>query len=518
MQVLVGVVTIALVGLGAGRPASAQPVVDPLPAPAGAGGTTKIPVSGLNGTEVLKPEATGSSSSAPTLSIDEPINPDTYTCGPGDEFELNFWGQQNFRLRIAADLEGRAFISKVGFVQVSGKSLSAVRKEMNKKIRENYPGLHFELTLTRPRTFLVHLVDNVTKPGIYVAHPLERVSSVIARAGLLTSGSKRRIAVQHKSGRTTTADLVLYELTGDKSQNPYVLDGDVIKVPFAAVVVEIRGAVRRPGHYELVESKDLAELLRLADGFTSSVARSLPIRVVRRNEEHRPVFIDLKFDGAVAPNEPLRDGDAVHVRGAQDLDRTVLLIGAVVGADPLDAATTSKRLTYIEGDTVLSLLDRAGGIKAPGDLRRSYISRPRKDGSPELIPIDLEALLTRRDFSRDKSVAMGDTIVIPPMQYSVLVEGAVARAGLYPYNPQFGIPEYIAKAGGRTRTARDLSEALLIDRSGATQPYRKGTRLSPGDSILVPERTFTRPEIVQIVLASAGLILSGVAITLAATR
>ena len=42
--------------------------------------------------------------------------------------------------------------------------------------------------------------------------------------------------------------------------------------------------------------------------------------------------------------------------------------------------------------------------------------------------------------------------------------------------------------------------------------------LRPGDAILVPERNFTRAEVAQIVIAVAGLVISGVAITIAATR
>jgi protein involved in polysaccharide export with SLBB domain len=135
-----------------------------------------------------------------------------------------------------------------------------------------------------------------------------------------------------------------------------------------------------------------------------------------------------------------------------------------------------------------------------------------------LLPIDLEALLVRRDYSADKPISMGDVIVVPPMQYSVRVEGAIARAGLYPFNPKFGVAEYVATAGGRTRSARDIDETKLIERNGRTRSYSTSLRPSPGDSILVPERNFTRPEIVQIMLATAGLVLSGVALTIAATR
>jgi protein involved in polysaccharide export with SLBB domain len=501
--------------------ASAQGLPDPTqgePRGTEGGGGAKIPVTGPGNPEVMGAEAAASSTPPPPISIESPIDPEAYICGPGDVFELNFWGQQNFRLRIAVDLEGRTFISKVGFVAVAGKTLSAVRNVIKSKVRADYPGLQFDLTLVSPRTFLVHVVDDVKQPGTYSTHPLERVSTVLAKAGPLANASRRRIAIKHRSGARTTADLVLYELTGDTSYNPYLLDGDVITVPFADPVVTIAGAVRRPGSYELVKSKDLAELLDLSGGLTSEVARSLPIKLVRRNDQQQEISTDLPFPATGTPNAPLKDDDKIFVRGSSELQRSVLLIGAVVGADRLDAATSSVRLPFVDGDTVLSLIERAGGIKAPGDLRRSYISRPRTGTTPEIIPLDLDALLVHRDFAADKKIQIGDSIVIPPMQYSVLVEGAVARGGLYNYNPAFSIPEYIAHAGGRTRTARDLDEVKLIDPEGHTHDFRWGMKPSPGDAILVPERNFTRAEIVQLVIAGAGLVLSGVAIGLAATR
>jgi protein involved in polysaccharide export with SLBB domain len=448
--------------------------------------------------------------------MERPIDPLAYTCGPGDQFELNFWGSQNFRLRFAADLEGRTFISKVGYVDIAGKTLKDAREQILKKVRTNYPRLQFDLTLVEPRTFLVHVADNVKSPGSLQARAMERVSTVIARAGGLT-GSRRRISIERKGGAAVTADLVLYELTGDTRYNPYVLDGDVIHVPFAETVVAITGAVRRPGSYELIGKKDLAELLQLAGGFTTSVAHSLPIKLIRKNTKQQAVTHDLAFKDDETPNESLRDEDTVQVRGADELQRTVMLIGGVAAADNIDAATTGARLPFVEGDTVLSLIDRAGGIKAPGDLSRAYITRVGKDGT-KMTPVDLDALLVRRDFHADKPIEMGDTIVVPPMRHSVLVEGAVTRAGLYTYNPTFGVPEYIAMAGGRTRSARDIEDVKLVEPNGKTQKYRAGMRLNPGDAILIPERNFTRAEVVQLSIAAAGVVLSAVAIGLAASR
>jgi protein involved in polysaccharide export with SLBB domain len=476
----------------------------------------KIPVT-PPAEEVLGAEAAASSSGAAPLPLEQPIDPNTYVCGPGDVFELNFWGQQNFRLKIAADVEGRVFISKVGFVAIAGKTLTAVRNEIKAKVRGTYPGLKFDVTLVNLRSFLVHAVGNVKSPGTYSSDSVERVSSVLAHAGGVT-GSRRRISIKHRDGKIDTADLVKYELTGETSYNPFLLDGDVVRVPFAELTVTISGAVHRPGTYELVKSKDLTELFELAGGLATTATRSLPVRIVRSNEREHEGFVDVPFAGSGLPNATLRDGDSVLVRGTEEFQRSVLLIGAVAGADTIDQATTSRRLPFVEGDTALSLITRAGGIKSAGDLRRSYIARPRPNAEPELIALDLEALIVQRNFKADKPVKMGDTIVVPPLQYSVFVEGAVSRPGLYNYNPLFGMNEYIARAGGRSRTARDLDDTKLIDSGGAIHDYRSDLKPKPGDSILVPERNFTRAEVVQLVLAGAGLVLSGITVTYLVTK
>jgi polysaccharide biosynthesis/export protein len=479
-------------------------------------GNTKIPITS-GASEVLGAETTGSSSSPSPIPLEQPVDPKLYVCGPGDVFELNFWGQQNFRLRISADVEGRTFISKVGFVDVAGKTLADVRTQVKKKVRQSYPGLQVDLVLAAPRRFLVHVVNFVKAPGSYEVHALERVATVLNRAGGIT-GSQRRISIKHRDGSEVLADLQLYEFTGDTKLNPTLLDGDVITVPAPKLVATISGAVRRPGRYELINTNDVKELIDLAGGLTSSVALTLPVRITRRNQQQHATFIDLAFKGSGAPNYLLVDEDVVSIPSVTELQRTVLLVGAVTAADAIDTATTLKRLPYVEGDTVRSLIERAGGIRTAGDLSRSYISRGNAKEAPTLIPIDLDALLVRRDFSADKAIQMNDVLVVPPMQFGVLVEGAVAKTGLLEYNPRFGISEYIARAGGRTRVAQDIEDVRLIDPEGRVHKYGKNVKVNPGDSILVPERNFTRAEVAQLTLAIAGLLISGVAVTIAATR
>ena len=464
--------------------------------------------------EQQKPERLPAIAQPAAVALEGPLDPDRYLCGPGDVFELNFWGAQNFKVRATADLEGKAFLSRIGYIGVSGKSLSAVRTEVRKAVSRNFPGLNFELSLVQPRTFLVHVVNNVLHPGPVHATQLDRLSTVLEHAGGLTpSASHRRIQIRHRDGSAETGDLVRYVLTGNTADNPFLRDGDVVEVPFQGLTAAIEGGVFRPGSYELIGSKDLDELFGLSGGFSSQATHDLPLELVQHFADGRSIrkVLPAAPDGHAVPLLALKQSDDVVVPTLAELQRTVLVTGAIPGVGTDDGL---RRLPFVEGDTVRSLVLRVGGTLPSADLKRCALLHA--DGNA--TDVDLEALMMDHSAAADQPVAAGDTLIIPVKRRAVLVEGAVFKAGSLPYNPRFTLDEYVAAAGGPTRLARPLAEAQLISAEGKVSSYREKKVVSPGDTIIVPEREFSRPEIVQLVLAGVGIVLSGVALVLAARR
>jgi polysaccharide biosynthesis/export protein len=446
--------------------------------------------------------------------VDEPVDPDTYVCGPGDVLQLNFWGIQNFKLLAKVDLEGRAFVERVGFFDLRGKTLAEARRLLRASAARYYPRLSFEVTLADPRTFLVQVVDAVAKPASYSARAVDRVAAVIARAGGFARGaSKRRIEIHRRGGDVVPADLLRYAITGDVKHNPYVLDGDVVRVPFEDLVASISGAVNRPGRYELTGTRDLAELVELAGGLSTSATRQLPVFVVRRGgEDEKQDLVSLTFgtEGGL-PSAALQREDGVQVPSFTELQESVMVIGAVVGAKPEDEASTTRRMPFVHGDSVRSLIERVGGVGPLADLRGAYILR-----KGNAVPVNLEALLVLRDLQADRSVELGDSVVVPFKRRTILVEGAVFTPGQYPYNPTFGVQQYLALAGGPNRFAKSLSNARVITPTGETKEYSRDLQIEPGSSLVMPERNFSRSEVVQLAISAAGVVLSGVAIFMAA--
>jgi protein involved in polysaccharide export with SLBB domain len=473
-----------------------------------------LPIDSVDEPEVMTTGRRGAVAAGTDLPLEEPLDPLTYICGSGDAFELRFWGRQNLSIRVSVDLEGSAFIPKIGNIRVAGKTLAESRSLILAEVRRYYPGLHMDLSLVKPRHFIVHVVGEVKKPGVYRSNPRERLSALMARVGD-PSGSIRRIEIRHRDGKTSRADLLLYSRTGQSAQNPYLLDGDVVTVPRPELEVAIHGPVRHPGRYELIATRDLAELIHVAGGLETSASHTLPIEVTHRDRQERRVTRRLAFDrGGRAPNIKLGDDDEVVVPSDKELDRTVMLMGAVLGADQADPATTIKRMSFSEGDTVRSLVERAGGVTVSADLANSYIRRAGK----KMEPVDLEALLVRRDFSADRQVAVGDVVVIPFRRRSVTVEGAVVRAGAFQFDPRMGLEEYLASAGGPTRYAQDPDEIRIIGANGRSRHFSRGLQVQPGDTIVVPERHFSRSEVVQLVMSGAGIVLSAVALSYSLSR
>src|SRR5207237_88717 len=145
-----------------------------------------------------------------------------------DVLELNFWGVQNFKLRLVLDLEGRAFVPKVGYLNLQGKTLQEVRELLRRSVGRLYPRLNFDAALAEPRTFVVQVVDQVTHPGSYTARAVERVATIVGKAGGFTGvGSKRRIQITRRDGTAFRADLIQFAVSGDVKHNPYLLDGDI---------------------------------------------------------------------------------------------------------------------------------------------------------------------------------------------------------------------------------------------------------------------------------------------------
>lgn len=163
----------------------------------------------------------------------------------------------------------------------------------------------------------------------------------------------------------------------------------------------------------------------------------------------------------------------------------------------------SSEIFFRPGDTIMTLYSASGGeIPDQSDLRKATL---RRQGSKELVPIDLYSMVVLGDNSQNFELQDGDILDIPREQKNrIMVMGAIRAPGLYPYRESYRLQEAIALAGGEIRYLSRLSKVFILrelpGRPGEylrinadyvkyikSGDFSQNVKLMPGDMIYVSE-------------------------------
>ncbi len=456
---------------------------------------------------------TGGVSTIPGLAVplEGPVDARTYRIGPGDVFAITVGGSPAGQVLAPVTADGQVVLPTVGAVPVAGLTLEAARDRIVTALR-NYFRNGVDAALATPRTFYVHVSGAVPTAGRLPVGPVARLEDAVVRALVPSDAAARdtlrgarprigigpalrSIVVEHPDGTSGTYDLLRYRRTGDLAQNPYLRDGDRIRVSaFDSLSAGVRmsGAVAFPGLYERRPEDTATRLLELADG----ALRPDDIRTVRVNGGAPVRLADL----AGGTELPVPPGATVYVEGDRDRGR-VRVEGAVQipGAQAVQEGRT----------TVRDVIQAAGGLRPDALVRGAYLVRPTGGPlQPRATDLALRALRGAGDLpfvqraalidssgqtllalpgdaltgTLDVPVFDGDRLVIPRDEKTVLVSGAVARPGYVPVRMGTLASAYLEAAGGLRREAQQV---YLI--SAGTQQLRpaEGTVPQSGDVLVV---------------------------------
>ena len=216
--------------------------------------------------------------------------------------------------------------------------------------------------------------------------------------------------------------------------------------------VTLGGEVRVPGVYRVTNGETLRDLVIQAGGLMpqSYLFGADFRRASTREDESR----NLQKAVAVAKR-----------------DLTARAAKVSLNEDAGSAASKQKSLAFQESE-----IQRLAATQPTG---RVVLDIPPNSASVDAIPA-----LPLED---------GDVLNIPARGGVVQVIGAVNNENALIYHKNFRVKDYIAKAGGPTRVA-DLKRAFVIrvDGSVVGDKHRlEEMRLMPGDTIVVPNRTFS---------------------------
>lgn len=426
-------------------------------------------------------------------------------------------------------------------------------------------------TLEAARALEVTKTSGAIKiPAIYELKDERTLSDLLKLAGGLgDTAFKGRVQVLRVKDRK---EMVLFEddlnkvLTG-RAPAVYLVDGDFVKIfPVPDIVekkVRVAGAIKTTGdfgYFTNMRVKDLVDyaggLLRQANKEEAEITR---VTVTPQGPETTRIYLNLgrALAGAPKDNILLKPDDYLFVRTVPEWDLYKLV--KIAGEIKFTGTYSIKN-----GETLSSLLSRAGGFtsraypkgamftrmavvetqkrhlkqaidrietemlalssqaavteltKEEAERQRTYVTQQQKllAKLKEIVPLgrvvvyldDPERL---RGTPADIELQEGDSLVVPPIQQTVNVMGAVVNPTAILYDPYSTVHDYILRAGGLSNIADGKGTYIIkvngsaISRSafgwfgapmyvGPTVTYHVGSfntlRLDPGDSIVVPEQ------------------------------
>lgn len=401
----------------------------------------------------------------------------------------------------------------------------------------------------------VFLDGHIYRPGLYPFRQGMTVSDLVHSQDVLPEPADRAEIV-HLVPPDYHPETILFDLKD-------ALDGK-ISIPLQpfdlvrvygryqrdAPTVTIDGDVLRPASYPMSEGMTVADLVRMAGGFTRSAYRAeadLSSYVIEDGKRvlvgHQVVDVAKALGGDQAANVVLKPGDVLGIRrlaGWQDIGSMVTINGEVQFAGAY-ALTPGERLS--------SVLKRAGGFTRDAyppaavlervqvrelaeKARQQMITRVentpiqyRQGTMDEQAAAAMELSLERQkdealaalrsepvsgrlvinisadiksweNTPADIELRAGDVLTIPKRPNFVVVDGQIFNPGAISYVPGRTVLWYLRRTGGPTRIA-DKRNIYVLHADGSVTPRQGGPwgrsdfdrmRMRPGDTILVPEK------------------------------
>ncbi|WP_233520578.1 SLBB domain-containing protein [Flocculibacter collagenilyticus] len=256
--------------------------------------------------------------------------PDDYIVGVGDNFLVNTYGKEGNTYELMVNRDGMLHFPDFAPLNVMGLTFQEAKQAIHNHISSQTIGLKASVTMGELRSIRIFVMGEAYKPGVYTISSLSTVTNALfASGGLSDIGSLRNIQVKRAGKLVGKVDLYDFLIHGDNSKDVILKSGDVVFIPPVGSTATIKGEVKRPAIYELVESETIKDLLTMAGGAKSSAFLKESV-LERFNTSNYKTLINLDLSKEGVFEEPVKDGDVLRINATSDeFKDSVLLIGAV---------------------------------------------------------------------------------------------------------------------------------------------------------------------------------------------
>ena len=368
-----------------------------------------------------------------------------------------------------------------------------------------------DVILASPYDALVLVKGKIKRPMYYEMKRTESIRTLIDYAGGFTNDAyTSAVTVERNDEKERTICSV-----DDMNYGVFkVKDGDVVSV--GAILdrynnrIEIKGAVYRPGFYELgKEISTVRDLITKADGLLEDAFTNRAV-LHRENLDKTLEIISVNVKGVLDGTEPditLQRNDVLFIPSKYDLEAkgTIEISGEVY---------SPGIFPYAENTKLEDLIIMAGGLTESASKVRVDIARRLNDPNSTKKQKEISKMFS---FAvKDGFVVEGDPgFILEPYdqvfvrrspgytpKVNVSITGEVEFEGSYALNERNErLSDLIARAGGLTgfaylkgaRLERQLSEEEYLQAKELLTMVASNNQISGNDSIIIPavSRTYT---------------------------
>lgn len=341
---------------------------------------------------------------------------------------------------------------------------------LNGKLTGNVRLADNDVIVVGPYDCLVNISGKVKRPMFYEMKKNESLNSVLKYAGGFTGDAyTKAVRVNRKTGR----EYSVFNVEEFDYANFRIADGDSVSVdsilPRYANTVEIKGAVFRPGMYNLGEQiNSVRTLVEHAEGLTEEAftARAVMHRM-KADRSLEVISVDIAgiMSGKVA-DIPLKENDVLFIPTRQDkmIERTITIRGEV------NYPGTYK---YADNETIEDFVLQAGGLTDKASVVKVNVSR-RVNNPKALRPDSI--------IAKSFELTLKDGFVIdgtPGFTLMPFDEVYIRKNPSYTEQQNVSIEGEVVFQGAYTMTKRPsrLSDLYHMAGGATDHAYIKGARL-----------------------------------------
>jgi len=399
------------------------------------------------------------------FSQSEDVNPSpSYVLGPGDKITVSIWGISQEDATYEINEAGYIKPTQMSRITLKGLTFKQAKKLLESRFAQRYRFRpeEFAVTISYARTINVNIYGEVFNPGGFTIPATNTAFNALVAAGGPTDlGSVRNIKLIRNNGSTEQMDIYEFMNNPAIAADFQLANNDVIFVSIAEKIVEIKGAVRRPLKYELLNTEQLKNLIDYAGGLRENAYRTT-IQVKRfENDEEKIIDVRLGELMRGSGDFTLLNGDIVTI---PIIPKAYENFATVEGAVELPGEYEIENGMRVRDVLQKAVLARA----ARTDI--AYLIRVRNDGTASYERVNIAEVLANPASPDNYELTARDRINILSQesfvdQEIVTTAGEVRNAREIKFDPNQSIKvaDAILLSGGLKPGATDFAYIRRIN-------------------------------------------------------